>query len=287
MRKFILSTLLAGLFLIPATNLSAQNEQRETSHWSLGVKGGGTYFRVSPNAEDYVDNASWGFGGMLEYTINPLWGFGLSVDYLKYDRDNLHGHGLHAILMTGRTIDAGLYSSVNVLNLLFPNRKAWRRGGIYANAGAGVGFYQAEVKHLHIKEDNQALFGTIGASVEVPLGNSFALFGEAQYRAYATETDAMGGMPSYHNNALVASLGLRVKFNANRKDHVRNTRPMTDQDAVNALRRDLQQVKNQTDKTATDANNLNNRINDDRRKQEEINKDVQNDIDELKQVLKK
>jgi len=97
MKKLVLSALLAGLFLIPTTNVSAQNEQKETSHWSLGVRGGGTYFRVSPNAGDILENMSWGLGGVLEYTINPLWGLGLSVDFLNFNRGDD---------MLGRTIDA-------------------------------------------------------------------------------------------------------------------------------------------------------------------------------------
>jgi len=94
MKKLILSAVLVGLFIAPTTNLSAQEAARETSHWSLGIRGGGTYFRVSPNAHDYFENSSWGVGGVLEYTINPLWGFGLSVDWLNYNcGENLPGRG--------------------------------------------------------------------------------------------------------------------------------------------------------------------------------------------------
>jgi len=276
MKKLFLSALLVGLFLIPTTNVSAQNENRETSHWSLGVRGGGTYFRVSPNAGDHMENMSWGVGGVLEYGINPLWGFGLSVDLLNFNRGDD---------MPGRTIDAGLFGSVNLLNLLSPNRTGWRRGGVYFNLGGGLGFYNSEVVSQDIHVDGIAHFGLIGLGIEIPLGNTFALFGEGQYRRYAMSDDHLGGLPSHKNDAYFASLGLRMKFNANRRDHVRNTRPATYRDEINALRSDLRQLQGQADKTASDVNNLDRRVNDDRRQQDATNQHLQNEIDELRREL--
>ena len=273
MKKLVLSALLVGLFLIPITNVSAQNEQKETSHWSLGIRGGGTYFRVAPNTGNYLENMSWGAGGVLEYSINPLWGLGMSVDLLNYNRgDDL-----------GKTIDAGVFGSVNLLNLLSPNRSGWRRGGIYFNLGGGVGFYNTEGR---IESDGSSIFSSTGLAVEVPLGNTFALFSEGNYRRYATTDDNMGGLGAPgKNDAFYVTLGLRVKFNANKKDHVRNTRPATDQDAINALRRDLQQLQSQADKTASDVDNLDRRVNDDKRQQDATNQRLQREIDELKKAL--
>ena len=282
MKKLVLSALLAGLFLIPTTHVSAQNERKETSHWSLGIMGSGNYFRVSPNASDYLENMSWGLGGVLEYTINPLWGLGLRVDYLNYNRgDGIFGGDD----MLGRTIDAGLFGSVNLLNLLSPNRSGWRRGGIYFNLGGGLAFYNAEVVSQDINVESHALFSMVGLGIEVPLGNTFALFGEGQYRRYATQEDNLGGLASPKNDALVASLGLRIKFNANRKDHVRNMRPATYQDAINALRSDLQQLQNQANRTASNVDNLDRRVNDDKRQQDATNQRLQREIDELRRAL--
>jgi len=282
MKKLVLSVLLTGLFLIPTTNVSAQSaqtidEQRETSHWSFGVRGGGTYFRVSPNAGDYVENMSWGLGGVLEYTINPLWGFGLSVDFLNFNRGDD---------MPGRTIDAGLFSSVNLLNLLSPNRTGWRRGGIYANVGGGVAFYNSEVVSRDLNVDGTGVFGMIGLGVEVPLGNTFALFGEGQYRSYTMVHDRLGGDPSFKNDAFLATLGLRMKINANRKDHVRNTRPVTPQEDIAMLMNELQRLQEQADRTALDVESLLNSMNNDIRQQERINRDLRNDIESLRRTVR-
>ena len=282
MKKLFLSALLVGLFLMPAS-VSAQNEQRETSHWSLGVRGGGTYFRVSPNATEYVDNMSWGIGGVLEYTINPLWGFGLSVDLLNFNRgDGIFGGDD----MLGRTIDVGAFGSINLLNLLSPNRTGWRRGGIYATFGGGAAFYNAEVvSNQDINVDGTGIFSMVGLGVEVPLGNTFALFGEGQFRSYALVNDQLGGLHSFKNDAFLANIGLRMKFNANRKDHVRNMRPVTPEDEIAALRRDLRQVQDQANKTVSDVQNLDRRVNDDKRQQDAENQRLQREIDELKRQL--
>jgi len=272
MKKFILSAVLIGLFVVPTANVFAQENER-TSHWSLGIRGGGTYFRVAPSAVERMDNMSWGVGGVLEYTINPLWGFGLSVDWLNFDRPNLEG----------RTLDLGLFSSVNVLNLFSPNRSGWRRGGLYFNMGAGAGLYDASGSEA---VNGVAPFGMVGAGIEVPLGNTFALFGDAQYRQYAPLASAgLASSSRADNDAVFVALGLRVKFGANSRQHVRNMRPVTEKDAIEALRRELRGVEDKVNTTAGNVDNLNRRVNDEVRAQQANNAAQQAQIDQLRKDL--
>jgi len=281
---------LFGLFAAPAINLSAQEAARETSHWSLGIRGNIPYYRVDPirNEGHVFKELHWGIGGVLEYTINPLWGFGLSVDYLNINRGGYRGS---ASDWTAQTIDVGLFTSVNLLNLLSPNRTRWHRGGIYANIGAGAAFYSHDVRvegnRGGIVDDNSiSAFGMVGVNVEFPLNNTFHVMTGVQYRNYNREN--LGGWVSPNmrgNDALIANVGLRVNFNANSRDHVRNTRPLTDQDAINALRRDLEQLQRQADRTADNVDNLGRRLNDEIVPLREQNRAQQEEIDELRRRL--
>jgi outer membrane protein OmpA-like peptidoglycan-associated protein len=133
--------------------------------------------------------------------------------------------------------------------------------------------------------DGHALFSMVGIGVEIPLGNTFALFGEGQYRKYATMDDNLGGAMSHKNDALYAALGLRVKFGANSRNHVRNMKPFTDQDAIDALRRDLRQVEDRVNTTSNNVDNLNRRVNDEARQQQENNAAQQREIDQLRRDL--
>jgi OOP family OmpA-OmpF porin len=203
---------------------------------------------------------------------------GLSVDYLNYNRNREE--------MPGNTIDAGLFGSINMLNLLSPDRKGWKRGGLYANIGGGVGFFNAEVKSENLKVDGTSFFLMTGVGMEVPLGNTFALFGDVQYRRYALDGDDLGGHSSNKNDALYAALGLRVKFNANKREHMRNMTPVTAQDEIAALRRDLQQVEGRVNTMASNVNALDTRVNDNARQQAGVNRHLQDEIDALKKALR-
>ena len=281
MKKLFLSILLVGLFLIP-TVLSAQEQKKETAHWSFGIKGGGNYFRVSPQTNDYITDAGYGGSAFLAYTINPLWGFGLNGDFLSYNRN--------ADRYPGQTIDATLYTDVNLSNLLAPQRqgKFWKAVNTYAIFGAGVAIYSAEVKPLGIKLENELnILGTAGLGADINLGKHLSLGLEAQYRYYTREN--MGGLNSTANgnDALYASIGLRYKFNAGKKDHVRNLLPSANNnEALDQIKKDLEDLKKQVNKTDESVNKLNDNLNDTKKKQDQINKDLQNDIDNLRKALK-
>ena len=283
MKKLFLSTLLVGLFLIPTATASAQDAKKETAHWSFGIKGGGNYFRVDPQVNDYITDAGYGGSAFLAYTINPLWGFGLNGDFLSYNRDKNR--------YPGQTIDATLFTDINLSNLLAPQRqgKFWKSVNIYTIFGAGVALYSAEIKNSGIKLENELnVLGTAGVGADINLGKRFALGLEGQYRYYIREN--MGGVYSPNkdgNDALYATIGLRYKFNAGKKDHVRNMLPVASAgEGLDQVKRDLEDLKKQVSKTNENVNKLNNNLDDTKKKQDQINKDLQNDIDNLRKALK-
>jgi hypothetical protein len=46
------------------------------THWSIGIKAGGNYFRVAPEPVSRVDQIHLIFAATVEYTINPIVGIG-------------------------------------------------------------------------------------------------------------------------------------------------------------------------------------------------------------------
>jgi outer membrane protein OmpA-like peptidoglycan-associated protein/opacity protein-like surface antigen len=234
MKQIILSVLLITGCI---ANASAQEnvvvtqkpgtcEYSPVTHWSIGIKGGGNYFRVAPLSNSRSDQFHLMFGGTVEYTINPLVGIGLEYNYNDYSRPyNIPTNGD----LNGGTHDAILYNSFNLSNILFPLRKGcWSKMNIYGDAGVGLAFYHFDLDHGNSTSDNLSTapisgMAKIGLNAEYNISKSLALGVEGQFRYY--DRTAMGGMdiPKGNCDAVVASVGLRYKFAANGiKKHARN-----------------------------------------------------------------
>jgi len=203
------------------------------SHWSIGLKGGGNYLRVAPGSVSRSDQFHWVGGAAIEYTINPLVGLGLEYMYNPYG----HTYQLNANqlgTMEGRTHDVLMYASVNLMNLLVPNRtNFWSKMNIYGDAGVGVGFYQFKLMDAanNVIVDSRDLgdgvpetvMGKLGLNLEYNISKSIALGGEVQYRYY--DRTNLGGydISKGNSDALTATIGLRFKLGANgQKQHARN-----------------------------------------------------------------
>lgn len=203
------------------------------SHWSIGLKGGGNYFRVAPGSVSRRDQFNWVGGAAIEYSINPLVGLGVEYMYNPYG----HTYQLNANqigTMEGRTHDVLMYASINLMNLLVPNRtKFWSKMNIYGDAGVGVGFYQFKLMDAanNVIVDSrdagdgvpETVMGKLGLNLEYNISKSIALGGEVQYRYY--DRTNLGGyqMTKGNSDALTATIGLRFKLGANgQKQHARN-----------------------------------------------------------------
>ena len=215
-------------FLVICFFGSGIKAQDTLSHWSVGVKAGFDYYRVTPVSSktgfsNYIDDMGWTFPGIfIEYTINPLIGFGGSVDYLNFDRN----------VASGNTFDFTVFGSVNLTNLLTPRRTGfWRKVNVYGDWGAGLGYYSNKVQATGAKHSLASPLVTSSLNVEYKLSNVWALRAETQYRYYFREdiggTNIMGqtgtGEMVLGADAFVATIGLRYKLGATDKKHVRNT----------------------------------------------------------------
>jgi len=203
------------------------------SHWSIGLKGGGNYFRVAPGSVSRSDQFHWVGGAAIEYSINPLVGLGVEYMYNPYG----HTYQLNANqtgTMEGRTHDVLMFASINLMNLLVPNRtNFWSKMNIYGDAGVGVGFYQFKLmdaaNNVIVDSRNagdgvpETVMGKLGLNLEYNISKSIALGGEVQYRYY--DRTNLGGyeMSKGNSDALTATIGLRFKLGANgQKQHARN-----------------------------------------------------------------
>ena len=218
MKKFILTATLA----IASLGLFAQSTAHtDISRWSLGLKGGMDFYRVSPDG----DRMSWAAPTLLiEYGITPLFGMGLEAGYFNYDReaDRLGD-------FKGATIDAIIYGSTNISNLVAPVRTGfWRNVNLYSTTGFGAGFYNYDLNYNtraygnDIDDNGITGVAVFGLDLAFNLGKAWELSLGGQYRYY-TKND-LGGYKNatFGSDALVLDLGVRYKFNANKKTHVRN-----------------------------------------------------------------
>ena len=227
--------------MIIASAITYTSAQTDAAHWSFALKGGVDYFNINPAGDDFIDNASWGAGAALEYTINPIVGVGLNLDYLNFNRSTIKG----------KTIDPSFFTSVNLSNLLFPKRNSAKLN-FYANFGGGVSLpsysdyvaptttYARGMSAMPTKTNALAY---TGASMEYNLGRVVALGLDYTYRGYITP---LTNVVEYNDaNTLMATL--RFKLGTGSKTHVRD---MTTADFYPAPAPVIQHVENAFDPSA-------------------------------------
>lgn len=253
MKKLFFSLLMfvGAVGLTSAQEVQSQTSSKDqvvpVSHWSVGVKGGGSYFRTGPTAADRIawkggvlDMTSL-IGGTIEYTINPFIGIGGEGSFIGYSRNNKDGSKL-----IGHTKDALLYASFNLSNILSPDRIGTSsKINVYANIGAGMGLYSYAIDAFNVSGSNKSTFlGMGGVNVEYNLNKFLALGLEGQYRYYGKDDLGHFPTPKGFSDALAATIGLRYKFNSSTdaaKKHVRNINKNelipadSDKDGVNDL----------------------------------------------------
>jgi OmpA-OmpF porin, OOP family len=193
---------------------SSISENIPVNHWSLAIKGGINYFRISATTINRTDQFHLMVGGSLEYTINPLVGLGLEYT------NNPFGCRTHTVVITGGTNDAILFGSVNLSNLLLPNRTGKSKFNVYGDGGVGFAFYNFSLDHAGNQTDQSGM-ATLGLNAEYTLSKSLSLGLEGQYRYYNWKLEQVNTI--YNTDALTATLGLRYKFAATgKKQHARN-----------------------------------------------------------------
>ncbi|MFV0391419.1 MAG: OmpA family protein [Paludibacteraceae bacterium] len=257
MKKLFVSVMIIASTI---TFTSAQRTSVEASKWSIAIKGGGTYFRVTPIGNGYTDDMSWGAGLAIERTVNPIFGMGLDISYMDFTRQGLDG----------KTIDPTLFGAFNLSNLVFPYREksSWN---VYAKAGVGAGFYSNDISGVKDNGISPVFMGSLHP--EVALSKNIALGVEFAARYYSKEL--LGGQVSKDRFDDALTLLATLRFNLG-SEHVRNM-TMTDFYPASTPAPVVMQTENNNDDSQ-----LINRLDDlDRQGQ-----DIQNRLKKLEQDVK-
>ncbi|MFV0391610.1 MAG: OmpA family protein [Paludibacteraceae bacterium] len=256
MKKYLFLSLC--LFLI--LGISAQQDKdKEWSRWSIAVEGGvnrfdGDVVHEKGYTSDVVPGAKTKLtlGGMLEYNLTPIWSLG--VDYYHLP---LSGAGRYYSFET-LMHNASFFTSFNLTKAFFENSET--KWGLHANLGLGYSWhtinYQTNTDNAWrdaeklgnldsymrehgdpqvsgaagVRYDDWDVNDVKGHAMVVPMSllleynvsKSLALGLRTQFRGY-NKDNIDGRIRPNANDALeMATLGLRFKLGANRKDHLRN-----------------------------------------------------------------
>lgn len=239
--------LLLGLIV----TFGAYAQDREWSRWSIAIEGGVNRFDGDVYQEYTTDvipraDTKLTLGGLLEFNLTPVWSIGVDYYYLP-----LAGAGSYYNFETTMH-NASFFTSFNLIKGFFP--RTTTKWGLFANAGLGYSWhninYQTDTDNkwqdgtytlitngrpqvngaAGVRFDDWDVVDKKGNAMVVPLSllleynfsKSFALGLRAQFRGY-NKDDIDGRMRPNANDALeMATLGLRYKFCANKKDHLRN-----------------------------------------------------------------
>jgi OOP family OmpA-OmpF porin len=183
---------------------------KDVCRFSLGVKGGINYLRISDQS---VNPA---FGGFAEITVNPLWGFGLEYMYLMNDREGTVFTGRHDLESTVHNVV--LYGSLNLSNLISKYRShGWQKWNLYANGGAGISIYDWKLKGTDSEGDGVTPVALLGLNLEYNVAKWLALGLDGQYRFYSDEKFVGKNAGS---SMFGANLSARFKFGGDK--NVRN-----------------------------------------------------------------
>ena len=242
------------LFILLFTMLGVSAQQyRDWSKWSIAIEGGvnrfdGDVAHEKGYSKDVVPGAKTKltFGGLLEYNLTPVWSVGVDYYYLP-----LAGVGSYYDFETNMQ-NASFFTSFNMIKGFFPRINT--KWGLFANAGIGYSWHNINYQtntddkwqdgtYTFTSNGRPQVSGAAGVRYEdwdvvdrkgnamvIPLSmlleynftRSLALGLRAQFRGY-NKDDIDGRMRPNANDALeLATLGLRYKIGANKKDHLRN-----------------------------------------------------------------
>ncbi|MCL2041549.1 MAG: OmpA family protein [Bacteroidales bacterium] len=250
MRKCVFTTLLAifafGTFAQKAEVINQNHKNDGLARWSLGIKGGADYYRVTPytdinlekdetRLDQRLNSISWNGNFFVEYNPNPIFGIGLNFGFSNYDRNGQNGEENKYY---GQTMDGILYNSINISNLVSPQRTGgWKKVSFYVGTGIGGGAYSykqtaslgftekdewgGENKNFDKYSDKKfSLILMANAGLDFSLAPWVSFMLESEYRYYnMNDLGGRGDYSSSGNDAFFANAGFRFKIG---KNHVRN-----------------------------------------------------------------
>lgn len=223
-----------------------ENEEiaQEFSHWSLTPHFGFNYFDGDFNSE-MKHAIYWPNAGLdIEYAFTPVWGVGLNYTYARYGVTGLPGYDNADMLLKGDMHRAGLYVSMDFINLFFPRAKK-KIFSVNAIVGGGYAWYKSTTYYpdddahgrghtagqtpMSMDNYNGQLYLQGGLGVEFNLNRTLALGFRATYDYFVNDyIDGRGvsgshAVASKNNDGMVdVTMFMRFKLVGVKKTHVRN-----------------------------------------------------------------
>ena len=225
------------------------------AHWSLTPHVGFNYFDGDFNYEMKHSIAVPNAGLDIEYAFNPVWALGVSYMYDMYTVTGKPGRDNVDTLLNGNMHKAGLYVSMDFMNLFYPKAKR-KICGIQAVIGGGYAWYKNNIMYHddeaeglnhkrghtaqyinadgvvgpdHMDKYDGQLYLQAGLNVEFNLNRTLALGVRATYNYFINDyIDGRGyagpsAVASKNNDGVVdVTLNMRFKLEAVSKTHVRN-----------------------------------------------------------------
>lgn len=221
-----------------------KNASGEFSHWSLTPHVGFNYFDGDFNSEMKHAVALPNAGLDLEYAFTPVWGLGLSYMYDMYTVTGKPGFDNADTLLNGNMHKAGLYVTMDFMNLFFP--KAQKKiFSVNAIVGGGYAWYKSKTYYpdddvygrghtasqtpMSMTNYSGELYLQAGLGLEFNLNRTLSLGVRATYNYFINDyIDGRGysgshAVASKNNDGIVdVTLNMRFKLMAVSKTHMRN-----------------------------------------------------------------
>lgn len=271
--KKILAIFLSFLSIC-GLNAQDQKEKKDFSHWSMTLEAGLNRFDgdVKQDYNSIIPNSvnKLSLGGSIEYTLTPVWSMGVEYYYLPIQAIGPY----YDITNTMHNVD--YFMAFNLQKWFF--KKSRSKWGIWATIGGGLALYSVNYRTdndrngegtqlpissntgLYIKDknsifnDGRAVVFPIGTLIEYNLSKNLALGTKIQYRIYNKDNLDGRNFWGVTNDAVqLATLQLRWKFNAQKKDHTRNISvddfngepiiPKNFQPAIDSLKSEIGKLK--------------------------------------------
>ena len=264
------------LFFIFSSLIVINAQKKDYSHWSLTLEGGANMFDGDINQEIIsVIPTSFlkvSFGGSLQYTFNPIWGLGVEYYRLPYSAEPAS----KAYSLDGQMNHINSFIAINLFNLFDARRADANKWNVWATLGGGFAWYD-NIFYDNTKTEvpgnygrRNALIVPVGVLIEYNMSKSLALGAKLSYRSH--NKDNLEGVTSYGGKIFdfggvtndymsLGTLALRWKFNAVKKDHVRNINmltyyPTVDNTKLDNLASDVGKLKTKVDDIDDKVNKL-------------------------------
>lgn len=249
-------------------NAQDQKEKKDFSHWSMTLEAGlnrfdgdviQPYNDLTPNAMNKIS-----FGGSIEYTLTPVWSMGAAYYYLPLRAD------IGKIDYSGKMQSVDYFNSFNLIKAFY--KKSRSKWGLWFNAGVGYSWYNslyytaaagtrvydghhnAYLDFNDTIKDGRVWDFPIGILLEYNFTKNIAVGTKLQYRPFSNDYIEQRIQHGVTNDAIeLATLQLRWKFNAQKKDHTRNISvddfngepiiPKNFQPAIDSLKSEIGKLK--------------------------------------------